>query len=312
MKTKLSRRAALAGAISLAPAAAVAAVPIGADADAELIAVGEQLIAVCERARELWDFLAPYSEEFNKRLAAACEEIGGVRQSGSSKAADELWAVRSAEINQAMQAMGPELNAANDEHGRMIAAMGEPARRIFALPARTIRGLAIKAVLAAYENSDLWDEPFDDLDYNQNWLRNLIEAVLAFAGRPLPFAAPEAISNESVALAGPALAPTAALAATTAEADPIFAAIEHHRAVWEAANEPGPEDVPEVAIRALDAAEDALAATTATTVAGSFALLRYGMKVSDAGDCLSVRLLPAIERSLAGLAGERTGDQVAL
>jgi hypothetical protein len=53
IKSKLSRRAALVGAIALAPAAAVAAVPIGADLDTELIAAGEQLIALYKRDLEL-------------------------------------------------------------------------------------------------------------------------------------------------------------------------------------------------------------------------------------------------------------------
>ena len=192
MKTKtLSRRAALAGAVSLAPAAAVAAVPIGTDSDAELIAVGEQLTALFKRVRELWDFLAPSSDELLGHMHDAAHEVMKVRESGDSKAADELWAVRMAENKQMRQSMGPKFAAADEEHQRVLRAL---------------------------------DEPFNDLDLNDNFVRDVIEAVLAFAGEPLPFAAPDAT--------GRVVASASAIARV--KIDPIFAAIEKHREAWQA------------------------------------------------------------------------------
>jgi hypothetical protein len=61
---------------------------------------------------------------------------------------------------------------------------------------------------------------------------------------------------------------------------------------------------------ALSAAQKALAAATATTPRGVRALARYAVELKDEGDetsdaeeCTSWYLLPAIERSLAGLVG---------
>src|SRR5258706_312162 len=122
----------------------------------------------------------------------AAHEVMKVRESGDSKAADELWAARMAENEQMRQSMGPKFAAASEEHARVIHALDEPLRRMFALPARTVRGLAIKAQCAAYGRSELWDEPFNDLDLNDNFVRDVIEAVLAFAGEPPPFEAPNA------------------------------------------------------------------------------------------------------------------------
>jgi hypothetical protein len=195
--TKTTRRQLLAqiSAVAVAGGAVMtttAAMPIGADPDAELIAAGEELIALFRRDRELWDFLAPFSEHLQGHMHDAAHEVMKVRESGDSKAADELWAVRTAEIKQAREALGPEFLAASEEQERVQNSLDEPARRMFALPARTVHGLAIKALCAAHERSELWDEPFNDLDWTDNFVRDVIEAVLAFAGEPLPFAAPDA------------------------------------------------------------------------------------------------------------------------
>ncbi len=64
--------------------------------------------------------------------------------------------------------------------------------------------------------------------------------------------------------------------------------------------------------KALDAARKALAAATATTFPGLHALARYAVELREqedelysAEECASWYLLPAIERSLAGVAAER-------
>jgi hypothetical protein len=60
------------------------------------------------------------------------------------------------------------------------------ARRIFALPAVTPAGFAVKARAAAYEHAELWDDEFDDLDWEDKFVRSLIEGTLAMAGAELP------------------------------------------------------------------------------------------------------------------------------
>ena len=91
------------------------------------------------------------------------------------------------------------VEAANEEADWITVALAAPAHRMFVLPARGLAGLAVKARLAAYEDDQLWAVPFDDLDWEKKFVRNLIEEVLALAGQPLPFAAPEEISDGEAA-----------------------------------------------------------------------------------------------------------------
>lgn len=199
MKTKaLSRRAALAGAISLAPAAAVAAVPIGADPDVELVALSDQVTALYERRLELQDLLAPYDAEYSERLYAACEQMGELQRKGELKAAHDLAVAFDRETQEARP---PQVEAANEEADRITALLDAPAQRMFALPARTLRGLAIKAGFAAYEYEELWAVSFNDLDWHKKFVRHLIEEVLALAGEPLPFEAPDATADDETSAA---------------------------------------------------------------------------------------------------------------
>jgi hypothetical protein len=191
MKTKLSRRAALAGAMSLVPAAAVAAVPIGADPDAELRAVDEQLRRLYERHSELQELLI--TEKWCTHFDRDISEISTLQRAGKAKEAGELARLRDAELR---EAMGPEWVAADREQDQVLNAIDNLHERMFALPARTIRGLTIKGRAAAHWNRRLWDSPLDDLDIEKKATRHLIEEVLAAAGEPPPFEAP---ANEDAA-----------------------------------------------------------------------------------------------------------------
>jgi hypothetical protein len=64
-------------------------------------------------------------------------------------------------------------------------AMDPIARRIMELPAHTARALGIKAAAAVDACSHYWNEPFDDLNWDQKHARALIETVLQFACMPL-------------------------------------------------------------------------------------------------------------------------------
>jgi hypothetical protein len=55
-----------------------------------------------------------------------------------------------------------------------------PMRRIMALPATTLAGLAVKARVARFSCKHYWDEPEEDLDWNELMARKLIDAVLDF------------------------------------------------------------------------------------------------------------------------------------
>ncbi len=54
-------------------------------------------------------------------------------------------------------------------------------------PASTIAGLGVKARHAAYVVSQYWEEPLDQIDWEAQAVRRLIEAVCEIARTPLPF-----------------------------------------------------------------------------------------------------------------------------
>ena len=58
---------------------------------------------------------------------------------------------------------------------------------IMQTPARSIAGLGVKARHAAYVMSHYWEEPIDQIDWEAQAIRLLIEAVCDFARTPLPF-----------------------------------------------------------------------------------------------------------------------------
>lgn len=190
MPNKLSRRSALA--ISVAAAAAgggVATAAPTANPDAELIGLGKELETLNTRDDELRSRLAPLWEEHGDLMKAFEKDHGGLREfyrEHGPKAGDTLLLARDAEIR---RQLGAEYVALEEEHEETVAAMDAPARRMFALPAHTIEGLAVKARAAANENQNLWEEPFDDLGWPEKFIRTLIESVLAMAGEPVPGAA---------------------------------------------------------------------------------------------------------------------------
>jgi hypothetical protein len=250
-------------ALSIAVTGTAIAVPIDTDADAELMAVGKQLLALYEREVELLEILAQYREAFVERQnAIIMEETDKVRRR-------ELEA-------ELMLAMGPEFIAAYKEQGRIVEAMDEPERRMLASPAHTIHGVGLKALCAAYQNPELWNVPFNDLDREDSFFRALTEAVLAFAGYQLPFATP--------------VMPAASLACAAREIDPIFVAIERHREAWGAftGSTAIAFDLEAAVNRSVDAdagadargdvvqdLKNALLETKPTTPAGTMAVIRY-------------------------------------
>jgi hypothetical protein len=58
----------------------------------------------------------------------------------------------------------------------------ELAEKIIAVPARTLAGLRVKAIVAIHSSWFLWDQPFDDLDWNQKGARALMEAACSVTG----------------------------------------------------------------------------------------------------------------------------------
>jgi hypothetical protein len=56
-----------------------------------------------------------------------------------------------------------------------------PSRAILAIPATTLTGLAVKARLARFGASHIWDKSDDDADWDHLVLRKLVDAVLDLA-----------------------------------------------------------------------------------------------------------------------------------
>ncbi|SMX55533.1 conserved protein of unknown function [Bradyrhizobium sp. ORS 285] len=59
-------------------------------------------------------------------------------------------------------------------------------RAIMTTPARTIKGLGVKARHAAYVMSHYWEEPIEQIDWGARAMRLLIEAVCGLAEAPVP------------------------------------------------------------------------------------------------------------------------------
>lgn len=70
---------------------------------------------------------------------------------------------------------------------RVLARLDPIERAIMQTEARTIAGLGVKARHAAYVMSQYWEDPIDQIDWDAQAVRLLIEAVCNVALTPLPF-----------------------------------------------------------------------------------------------------------------------------
>jgi hypothetical protein len=145
----------------------------GAAPDAELIELGRRwdvLEVQCARAEELSE---PNEQAWVAALDAIDQKatVDGVRQHvpdavflEAAKQADALHPLPSPTVTEVFDAMGPI------------------ERRILALPATSLAGLAVKARLAKFGCPNLWAKSADDADWNEVLVRNLIEAAIAAGG----------------------------------------------------------------------------------------------------------------------------------
>ena len=100
-------------------------------------------------------------------------------------------------------------------------------------PAKTLAGLIFKARYAARE----------DNAYDEDVMKSIVEDLLEMAEREdSPMSETAKPSRRLFLAAGPASAVFGALALSAAlpSVDPIFAAIERHKAAWDAFGEAGP------------------------------------------------------------------------
>jgi hypothetical protein len=171
----LSRRAIVAGAASV-PALALPAVAVDVigNPDAELVSLSEDLA-------RLWPAFAAARDEANTKNEATTkllrQRFGGAFDSFP----EETYL---AEAEKADAETGADI--ANEKYEPLQARIFDIKERLARLLARPLVGLRAKAVLAINEHDDLWKEPAEDLDWDKQVTRALIEAVCAVTGVGVP------------------------------------------------------------------------------------------------------------------------------
>lgn len=149
--------------------------------DAELLALGKQF----DELYAQYQFVLERDRlrtERNEDLLVELREIG--RNSGVSDATPEI-VIGGEELKGHFDRIGKQLDdefgpAIKPDSDDVLSLMDAPQRRIMALPAATPAGLAVKARVAWFGCEHYWDQPIDDLDWDQHMARALIDSVLDF------------------------------------------------------------------------------------------------------------------------------------
>ncbi len=133
--------------------------------DEALLAYGRELDGC---AHDYWTALAKYQPLWDK-LNARLEEQ---RESRTNRAA----------YHQIYDEVGLAALDRQGEHPDNITTRADgPSRAIMAIPATTLAGLAVKARLAKFGASHIWEESYDDANWDHLLLRSLVDAVLELA-----------------------------------------------------------------------------------------------------------------------------------
>ena len=163
------RTAVMTIAAAAVPSAAIANIP--SNPDAELIALGRWFDALAEEHAALSVRLAPLAVIYDERMAKAHAD---------SMDRAEMVAL----LSRIRDDLGmPPLMARSEE---ILDVTNDPMVAIMEMPARTIEGLAVKARVAAFACSHMWNENDDDADWDHLMARQLMRAVCDLAGCRLP------------------------------------------------------------------------------------------------------------------------------
>ena len=165
MTTTTSRRAILAGAAFL-PALTVPALAYAAHPDAELLALGKELARLIDVYEDAEKREAPNRSAWEKELARFRELDRHVPN-------EEYF-----EAGKRIDRDFPVAWPTSDDVLEMIAA---PSHRIVELPAHTLDGLKVKALLARHVCGHFWRASDDDADWDHMVARSLIDAILRSA-----------------------------------------------------------------------------------------------------------------------------------
>jgi hypothetical protein len=165
----LLARAPAAAALALAvPVSALGGAVIGNDA--ELLALGARLDWLIAEEERVYELEAPCRAAFNR--------VRAEMQAEDRPHTNEEWNARLQHIDK-LQPPGPSSEDLLDQ-------MDAPMRRIAALPAHTVAGLAVKARATAVACRYMYSTHFfEDAEWDHMHVRMLVAAVLTMAGQPL-------------------------------------------------------------------------------------------------------------------------------
>jgi hypothetical protein len=166
-----SRRSLLAGvpaaAVALAvPASALAGVVTGDDT--ELLALGKRLDWLVAEEERVYELERPYWDAFHRELELIKAED---RPHSNEEYEARLGPIENLRLSPNTDDLTGEMDA--------------PMRRIMALPAYTVAGLAVKARATAVACHGAYRCDIADADWDHMHIRHLIAAVLTMAGQPL-------------------------------------------------------------------------------------------------------------------------------
>lgn len=181
-----TRRTLITGAAAAIPAAAIAAVPAFAAADAELIALGREIEAFlpryvlvslesCVRGWKAHALASERSGFPNKDRPITPGDIA-TAEAGRNKWTEEH---RVAETELDCGKWNEEYEQLGHEETRLIKA-------VRTLPATTPEGVRVKALTVALASINWIAHPRETLDYDEEIVRDLCEAVLANLGIQVP------------------------------------------------------------------------------------------------------------------------------
>lgn len=141
-----------------------------AGADEKLLALEKQLDALIKRYEAACSFFNPLWEKDQKLMQRWCENHPN-RKPGEF----EEWLSHS-ESRRLLRTAEK-----THEHPDDVTRECDPvARAIMATPARTVAGLKVKAKLARFDASHMWNESDRDADWDHLVVRSLVDSVLKF------------------------------------------------------------------------------------------------------------------------------------
>ena len=187
-KSGLTRRQAVTAlaVVSAAPLG-VAVAMAGVERDAEIVALGNELIAALKVQTELGDVWHAHRDRVEAHLADYATARGWLAD--RTKWSMEQFEERGAEFERAETAVGGEpYRTSWDAWNAASVRVEKITERLRAMPAQGLAGIAAKCVMVccAMSMEDQWTKSTGELDYAAQCSRDLVVELAALAGFVLP------------------------------------------------------------------------------------------------------------------------------